>query len=43
MEVGFRVIDKMKEILGDDADIEKDAAKEGNTITMILFRNKNKK
>lgn len=42
MEVGFKVINRMKEILGDEADIEKDAGKEGNTITMILYRNKKK-
>lgn len=42
LEVGFKVIERMKEILGDDADIEKDAAQEGNTISMILYRNKKK-
>ncbi len=42
MDVGFKVIDRMKEILGEDAEIEKDAAKEGHTITMILFRTKKK-
>lgn len=40
MDVGYRVTDRMKEILGDDAEIEKDASREGNTITMILHRNK---
>lgn len=43
MEVGFKVINRMKEILGDDADIEKDASREGHTITMILYKNTNKK
>jgi translation initiation factor IF-3 len=42
LEVGFKVIDRMKEILGDDADIEKDAAQEGHSITMILHRAKKK-
>lgn len=42
LEVGFKVIDRMKEILADEADIEKDAAQEGNSITMILYRNKKK-
>jgi len=36
MEVGFKVTDRMKEILGDDVCIERDAATEGNTLTMIL-------
>jgi translation initiation factor IF-3 len=40
--IGFKVVDRMKEILGDDAEIEKDASKEGNTITMILHRTKKK-
>lgn len=43
MEVGFKVINRMKEILGDDADIEKDAGREGHTITMILHRIAKKK
>lgn len=43
MEVGFKVINRMKEILGDEVDIEKDAAREGHTITMILHRITNKK
>lgn len=43
MDVGYKVIDRMKELLGDDADIEKDASQEGNTITMILFRTPKKK
>jgi translation initiation factor IF-3 len=42
IEVGFKVVDRMKVILGEDAEIEKDAAKEGNTITMILYRTKKK-
>lgn len=42
MDVGFKVTDRMKEILGDDAEIEKDAGREGNTIAMILFRSKKK-
>ncbi|MEW6712261.1 MAG: translation initiation factor IF-3 [Candidatus Riflebacteria bacterium] len=40
LEVGFKVIERMKEILGEEADIEKDAAQEGNTISMILYRTK---
>ena len=40
LDIGFKVIDRMKEILGEDAEIEKDAAKEGNTISMILYRAK---
>ena len=42
MEVGFKVVDRMKVILGEDAEIEKDASQEGNAITMILFRSKKK-
>ncbi len=42
MDVGFKVIDRMKEILGEDVSLEKDAAIEGNTINMILFRPKKK-
>jgi translation initiation factor IF-3 len=42
MEVGFKVVERMKVILGEDAEIEKDAAQEGNSITMILFRTKKK-
>jgi translation initiation factor IF-3 len=42
LDIGFKVVDRMKEILGDDAEIEKDASKEGNTITMILHRTKKK-
>jgi translation initiation factor IF-3 len=42
LDIGFKVIDRMKEILGDEAEIEKDAAKEGNTISMILYRTKKK-
>lgn len=40
MDVGFKVVLRMKEILGDDVGIEKDASYEGNTITMILSRPK---
>lgn len=43
MEVGYKVVERMKEILGEDADIEKDAAQEGSAITMILFRQPKKK
>jgi translation initiation factor IF-3 len=42
MEVGFKVVTRMKEILGEDAEIEKDASYEGSTITMILHRTKKK-
>lgn len=42
IEVGYKVIERMKVILGEDADIEKDAAQEGNAITMILFRTRKK-
>lgn len=42
MEIGFKVVERMKAILGDDAAIEKDAAIEGNTITMILQAPKKK-
>lgn len=41
-EVGFKVVNRMKEILDDEASIERDAMIEGNTITMILFRAKKK-
>lgn len=41
-EIGYKVIDRMIEILGEDADIEKPAAKEGHCITMILYRAKKK-
>ena len=34
---------EIKEILGEDADIERDAAQEGSAITMILFRQPKKK
>lgn len=43
MEVGYKVVERMKEILGEDADIEKDAAQEGSAITMILFKQPKKK
>ena len=43
MEVGYKVVERMKEILGEDADIERDAAQEGSAITMILFRQPKKK
>lgn len=36
MEIGFKVVERMKIILGEEAGIEKDASIEGNTITMIL-------
>lgn len=42
MEVGFKVVNRMKVILGEDAEIEKDASQEGNAITMILFNAKKK-
>lgn len=42
MEVGYKVTDRMKEILGEDAELEKDASREGNSITMILYRTKKK-
>ncbi|HNX76222.1 MAG TPA: translation initiation factor IF-3 [Candidatus Rifleibacterium sp.] len=42
IEVGYKVVERMKVILGEDADIEKDAAQEGNAITMILFRTRKK-
>jgi translation initiation factor IF-3 len=37
MEVGYKVVDRMKEILGEDVSIEKDTCQEGNTLSMILF------
>jgi translation initiation factor IF-3 len=43
MEVGFKVVERMKQILGEDAEIERDACTEGNAITMILFRTAKKK
>ena len=43
MEVGYKVVERMKEILGEDADVEKDAAQEGSAITMILFKQPKKK
>lgn len=42
MEIGFKVVERMKVILGEEALIEKDAAIEGNTITMILNNPKKK-
>jgi len=42
MEVGFKVVDRMKVILAEDVSIEKDAAMEGNTLTMILQHPKKK-
>lgn len=42
MDVGFKVVERMKEILSEDVGIEKDAAIEGNTITMILQQSKKK-
>ena len=42
MEVGFKVVNRMKEILGEEVGIEKDAAVEGNTLTMILVQPKKK-
>ena len=36
MEVGYKVLERMKIILADDVSYEKDAAQEGNTLTMIL-------
>jgi translation initiation factor IF-3 len=42
LEVGYKVVERMKIILGEDAEIEKDVAQEGNAITMILFRTKKK-
>jgi translation initiation factor IF-3 len=43
MEIGYKVINRMKEILGDDAEIERDACTEGGSITMILHRTTSKK
>ncbi len=42
MDVGFKVVERMKEILSEDVGIEKDAGIEGNTITMILQQPKKK-
>ncbi|MBF0501392.1 MAG: translation initiation factor IF-3 [Candidatus Riflebacteria bacterium] len=42
MEVGFKVIGRMKEILGEEVSLEKDAAIEGNTLMMILQHPKKK-
>ena len=36
MDVGFKVVNRMKEILGDEVVIERDALYEGNTIIMML-------
>lgn len=36
MDVGFKVLERMKIILGDEILIEKDASREGNTLTMVL-------
>lgn len=36
VDLGFKVIEKIKEILGDSAAIEKEPTEEGSTITMIL-------
>jgi translation initiation factor IF-3 len=43
MEIGYKVIERIKEILGDDAEIERDACTEGGSITMILYRTTAKK
>ncbi len=42
MDLGFKVVVRMKEILSEDVGIEKDASIEGNTITMILQQPKKK-
>lgn len=42
MDLGFKVVERMKEILQEDVGIEKDAAIEGNTITMIIQQPKKK-
>ena len=42
MEIGFKVVERMKVILSEEIDIEKDASIEGNTITMILQSPKKK-
>lgn len=42
MEVGFKVLVRMKEILGENVSYEKDASIEGNTLTMILQQPKKK-
>ncbi len=42
MDLGFKVVERMKEILSEDVGIEKDASIEGNTITMIIQQPKKK-
>ncbi|MBI3038648.1 translation initiation factor IF-3 [bacterium] len=36
LEIGTKVIERMKTILGEEVSIEKDVAFEGNTLSMIL-------
>jgi len=43
MEVGYKVLERMKLILGEEVLIEKDASQEGNTLTMILHTPNKKK
>jgi translation initiation factor IF-3 len=42
MEVGYKVLERMKLILGEEVTFEKDASQEGNTLTMILQQPKKK-
>ncbi len=42
MEVGYKVLDRMKEILKDEIAFEKEAGQEGNTLNMILIKPKKK-
>jgi len=42
MDIGYQVLERMKEMLGDEVAYEKDAAVEGSTLTMILQQPKKK-
>lgn len=42
MEIGYKVLERMKEILADKVAYEKDMSVEGNTLTMILQEAKKK-
>ena len=43
MEIGYKVLNRMKEILGEAVAYEKDAGQEGNTLNMILNHSPNTK
>ena len=42
MEVGYKVLDRMKAILNEEIAFEKDAGQEGNTLNMVLVKPKKK-